>query len=79
MFSFRCFPSSFRAFANSDFIKVVSESESSMAFTTVVIPPYITATGITCKKVWDLSGFVKSCLFAELTVAYCGLLRCSRV
>ena len=45
----------------------------------VVFAPYTTVTGITCKNVWDWSGFVKSCLFVELTVACCGLSRCSRV
>ena len=69
MFSFHCFPFSFRIFANSDVIKVVSEPESSRAFTTVVFAPCITVTGITCKNVWNLSGFVRSCLFVELIVA----------
>ena len=53
MLSFRCFPFSFRVFANSDVIKFVSEPESSRAFTTVVIALYITVTGITCKSVWN--------------------------
>lgn len=69
MFSFRCFPFSFMVFANSDAIKVVSETESSRAFTTVVFPPYINVAGITCENVWNLSGFMKSCLFVELAVA----------
>ena len=37
MFSFHCFPFSFRVFANSDVIKVVPEPESNRAFTTVVV------------------------------------------
>ena len=68
MFSFRCFPFSFRIFAISDVIKVSSEPESSRALTTVVFVPCTTVTGITCKNVWNLSGIVKSCLFVELIV-----------
>ena len=69
MFSFRCFPFSFRIFANSDVIKVVSEPESSMALFTVEFVLCITVTGITCKNMWNLSGFVKSCLVVEIIVA----------
>ena len=58
MFSFPCFPFSFRVFANSEVIKVMSEPESIRAFTAVVFAPYITVIGITCKNVWNLSGFV---------------------
>ena len=69
MFRFPCFPFSFRIFGNSDVIKVVSQSESSRAFATVVFAPCITVAGITFKNVWNLSGFVKSCLFVGLRLA----------
>ena len=79
MFIFSCFSFSFKIFAKSDVIKVESEPESSMAFITVLFALCITVTGITCKNVRNLSGFVKSCLFVELIVAWCGLSRCSTV
>ena len=76
MFSFCYFPSSFRIFANSDVFKLL---ESSRALTTVVFVPCIIVTGITCENVWNLSAFVKSCLFVKLVVAWCRPSRCSRV
>ena len=51
IFSFCCLAFSFGYFDNSDVINVVSESESSRAFTTVLFAPCIAVTGITCKSV----------------------------
>ena len=79
MFSFHCFHFIFKIFAKYDVIKVVSEPESSRVFTTVVIASFITVISITCKNVRNLSGFSKPCLFVELTVAWCGLSRSSKM
>ena len=61
MLSFRCFLFIFKIFAKCGVIKVVSEPES-----TVVFVPCMIVAVITSKNVFNLSDFVKSCLFVKL-------------
>ena len=66
-----CLSFRFRAFTKSDVTIAVSEPESRREFSTVVYAPCVTLTGVTCRTVRTLSGFVEFWFLVGLTLTWC--------